>query len=66
MKTIKFHNKSVSINRVRIGVVVSNFDGTWWGHITGFYKHDGLFGLMVKWQAGHEEFEETLDLVIWE
>lgn len=66
MKTIKFHNKTVAINRVRIGVVISNTDGTWWGHIVGFHRYEGYDGLDIKWDHGIQQFEDPLDLAIWE
>lgn len=67
MKTIKFHNKTVAINRVRIGVVVSDESGKFWGHITGFgHYNEDVDRIEVQWgEAGKiQEFPE--DLVIWE
>lgn len=67
MKTIKFHNKTVAINRVRIGVVVSNINSAFWGHIVGFGTwNEDADRIEIKWaEAGViQEFPE--DLVIWE
>lgn len=65
MRQVKFHNKSVPINRCQIGVVVSNIEGNFWGHIVGFGNENTV---EIKW-AGYGTVyieEDPEDLIIWE
>lgn len=69
MRQIKFHNKTVSIGRCQIGVVVSNIAETWFGHIVGFGGYTD--SLWVQWESvQNERLEHSLvdavDLIIWE
>lgn len=69
MRQLKFHNKTVSIGKCKIGTVVSNVAETWFGHIIGFggYGHS----LWVRWESVQNERMEdclvdAIDLIIWE
>lgn len=68
MRQVKFNNKTVSIGKCKIGAVVSNTNGTCFGHIIGFGGYNCLW---VQWgtlpgAVLEKTLEESEDLIIWE
>lgn len=68
MRQVKFHNKTVSIGRCKIGTVVSNTEAIWFGHIVAFSTPDCFW---IQWEACtgmqiRPIEEDSRDLIIWE
>ena len=68
MRQVKFNNKTVSVGKCKIGAVVSNTNGTWFGDIIGFVDYNSLW---VQWETVpgavlEKTMEESEDLIIWE